>query len=1253
MLAAADAARAHEEYALNPTERTDSREPASESAPRDTSPRRTGRALAFAAFFLSGASSLVFQSIWSRMLHLVFGGTSLATSTTVTAFMAGLGLGAYLAGRYAHRIARPLRAYALAEAGVAIFALILPYLLNPEGFLSVVNAWLRESLGATSVGFMFARFFCVLPLLLVPTTLMGASLPLLSRHFVEQDRGASEVGASVGALYAVNTFGAVLGVATASFLLMPAIGVRGTSYVAVGANLVLAAALMFVSRGGGDVVVPRSESSASSPDTTDEPAPSLRQRRAAIASFALAGAASLCLEVVWTRSLVMTIGTSVYSFAIILVAFLVGIAGGSAVASSVVARRTNRHITFAVFTIALTLLANATRALVDGVGTWLVFSWFFAMPIVLLAFAARVRMRRGTPDAGDLPSTLMLLVPITAAFVNQAIAPTGMRVLADILLAVVVAACALLAILVLLRKEPVLQLAMVQLFIGAATYVNYVYQDEIPCAFASMVQSLTAAVPGAARVPLFEHVGLIQFFMFFAAGLCTLPSTLGMGAMFPLTLRLFTRGGATAAEDVGTVYSANTLGSIAGAWLPGFVLMPIFGAEATLLLGLGVNLVLALVLVIVANDDRPAPFYRTIVVHIVAPLVPALLALFAFLYHRGGENARWDLERMSLGVFRMSLVREAGLCADRDDPADILFYRDGITTTVSVERFFNHLALKNNGKVDASNSGDMPTQIMVGVYPLVLHPKGPRNLDVAMVGFGSGMTVGTVLKFPVRSLDVMELERAIPEAARFFQEDNNLRFPLAHYPFVQMPRLRVIDDDARNYLAATPRTFDVIISEPSNPWITGVSDLFTADHYRIAKRRLRPGGIYLQWVQVYELSPEHIKSAYRTFVDAFPHVIVFAADDFSTDTILIGSDSPIELDYERLAAAYALPGIKDEVSRAHIRSPYDMLARVLFRNRAEATQFARIEEHRRGGRWRADARGNNDPSRRCANDCRRPRAPLNTDDNMLIELGAPRDLIGFEAYEGFVPSLYAFDWPYGHLAGKVSGMGEGAEGSARWSELALSVMAHGRRLQAAEILQHAARVGQSQETVVAAEVLTLLQSNQGEPTANIETPTPGAQLAEREARELVEGFRAVREAVDRSDYEAGYQALTTIPMPVRRHSGPSLRYLEGYLLFKTGERYPSRYQDAGHIFEDLVRTQTRYVQSHPEIYYFMAQSFLGDMRFDRAVDMMRVYVGLRHAAERGIAVTPVLPTDPRAPRNPVEPGEDPPALPSMSPPVRP
>src|SRR5690606_40836586 len=106
-------------------------------------------------------------------------------------------------------------------------------------------------------------------------------------------------------------------------------------------------------------------------------------------------------------------------------------------------------------------------------------------------------------------------------------------------------------------------------------------------------------------------------------------------------------------------------------------------------------------------------------------------------------------------------------------------------------------------------------------------------------------------------------------------------------------RLEVINDDGRNYLAATQRQYDVIISEPSNPWITGVSDLFTVDHWRITKQRLRPGGIYCQWVQLYELSPQNIKTIYRTFASQFEHVVVLSADATSSDTVMLGSDEPI------------------------------------------------------------------------------------------------------------------------------------------------------------------------------------------------------------------------------------------------------------------------------------------------------------------------------------------------------------------------
>ena len=154
-----------------------------------------GRALAaYLAFFLSGASSLIFQTIWTRMLHHVFGATSVAISTVLTVFMAGLGLGAWLGGKYAHRIKHPIITYAVAEIGVGIWGLLIPLMVQSDGWLATVNAFLRAELGAESGLFMVARFLCVAPLLIVPTTLMGSTLPLLTRHFVRASEQAREAG---------------------------------------------------------------------------------------------------------------------------------------------------------------------------------------------------------------------------------------------------------------------------------------------------------------------------------------------------------------------------------------------------------------------------------------------------------------------------------------------------------------------------------------------------------------------------------------------------------------------------------------------------------------------------------------------------------------------------------------------------------------------------------------------------------------------------------------------------------------------------------------------------------------------------------------------------------------------------------------------------------------------------------------------------------------------------------------------------
>lgn len=1381
------------------------------------------RSAAIVAFFISGASSLIFQSIWSRMLTHVFGATGVAISTVVTCFMAGLGLGAWLGGRWADRIKHPVVTYGVAELCVGLWGILVPFLVSPEGWLADVNSWLRAEMGAESLGFMFARFLCVFPILLVPTTLMGASLPLLARHFVRMQDDPSGVGARVGVLYSINTFGAVAGVFLGAFVLMPTVGLEITNWVAVLLNVSIFVGIILLRRTllpgwkAGDPVgwlpekhaieepkpSPADVSAGTETETgtgtgteaadgeaepddraatkadeepaaklkgkrkrkrkqrkkADEPAveappPSDRDdepplvvpalaRKAAFAAFAVSGAAALCYEVVWSRALAMTIGSSVYSFGIILETFLIGIAGGSAIASAVMGRGRNMLAVIGVGAVALTLLANSLWGVEEDVVTWLLMSAIFCAPIAIIwgAVAARQRTSFGRIDT-TVPSLVMLIVPAAAGFLNAAIFEGHLGI---IVAAVAGCMSAFLALLVALRRYPILQLATVQLFIALATFVNYLFQDEIPCGFAQLVSSIPAET-----MP--QHVGTVQFFMFLTAAFCTLPATMGMGAMFPMTLRIWTSGGADVGRDVGVVYAGNTLGSIVGAWLPGFILMPLIGLEKTLHVGIVVNLGLALVMLVASaaeGDDKPGderagdgdgdegsadakgrrkralPAWHAGVVYVLAPLIPAMVAVLHLTTSSPDSEIRWNLSQMTLGVFRVSLADEACNPDVWGEP-DLVYYHDGLSTTVSVERWGRHYALKNNGKVDASNGDDMPTQIMVAAYPLLMHERPAEELDVAVIGWGSGVSVGTSLKFPVRSVHAIELERSIPEASQFFADVNHLDYVLTDFPYVQMDRLTVVNDDGRNYLAATDRMFDVIISEPSNPWITGVSDLFTTDHFRITKERLRPGGIYCQWVQLYELSPENIKTIYRTFASQFEHVVVFAAEDLSSDTVLLGSDSPLPLDLSRVQRAWELPGIPEELERAYVHSPYDVFARTLLGSRAEVEQYAQLEYRHRGGEWIGYPETSNESDVRCETgpppsprdhagywalwalalacgiialvlylllvvnafdhgvlkgfgalllppfwiwfglrefetprrrafvatwavcavlafalvplagaifapseevtvDCTREPAPLNTDDNALIEFAAPRDLIGYRRYEGYLANIYSPDWPYGRLMGNVSGMGGGDDGARNAAEMAMALIAHGRKLEAAGFVASAQEMGDAVETLVAYQVLSLLMGEEGEPRLAFEAPVPGPQMAADEARELSDGFERVDGFLRQGNFGSALAAMEEIRSPVRLHSGPGMRFLYGYLLYKAGELYPSRYRDAIDQLEDLVRSDEEYVRRHPEAYFFLARAHDAELNFDKALRNMRVYVEARLVPDDGLEDLPEPP----------------------------
>ena len=278
-------------------------------------------------FFLSGACGLVYEVVWMRMLTLVFGATAFATSTILASFFAGLALGSFSFGRIIDRGGNPLKTYALLEVGIGVFAFVMPLFF--AGLENVyIHAYREYSLGFASLSVL--RFVLSFLVLLIPATLMGGTLPVMVKYFV---RRKERLGWNVGALYALNTFGAVVGTVSAGYFLILFLGVREAAYLAGAVNLVIALVVWVLYRRSilevGGEAVPLEESVSLDTEGPEPISPGLA--RLALWAVGISGFCSLALEVFWTRALVFFLDNSTHAFTTILTAFLLGIALGSSV----------------------------------------------------------------------------------------------------------------------------------------------------------------------------------------------------------------------------------------------------------------------------------------------------------------------------------------------------------------------------------------------------------------------------------------------------------------------------------------------------------------------------------------------------------------------------------------------------------------------------------------------------------------------------------------------------------------------------------------------------------------------------------------------------------------------------------------------------------------------------------------------------------------------------------------------------------
>lgn len=695
------------------------------------------------------------------MIVKLIGGAPFAISIILTIFMGGLGLGSFIASRIIDRIKKPInlvKLYGLLELIIGVYALLIPLFLV-----------LLKPLFSTLYNHLFSYFFlynlitfigCSI-LLCIPVICMGATLPILCKYYVNT---LSRLGTNSGRLYGLNTIGAALGSLICGFWLLSHLGIQGTLYFAVAINLVIGITCLAI---GTIIRTSFQQRNHEIPEGTPPRQENQSFHSAiilygALVIFSVSGFCSMAYEVIWTKLLGLVVGPTTYSFTIVLVTFISGLALGS------------------------------------------MFFGFIA-------------------DRTSKPMTLLISTQLAAALFALG--------------------CSQL-------------LGSSQFFFAKLLYT---FQENF------ILQNLVKAV---------------TLFVFMI-----LP-TLCLGATFPLVSKIYTQSVEKIGRSIGFAYTINTIGAVLGSFCAGFVLIPLLGKEAALSLVTSLQLICSslIVLIILANTGK---------LKLVPLFVPAALGLVLCFYFPS-----WNRSQLSLGKYHRfeqfeydfkntgwieSLIRGTEILA-RTQRGQLVYCGDGISGFTTVERHPGPLGVYRysmliSGKPDASSHSDMKTQTLLAHFPMLFHPN-PRK--VMVLGLASGITPGEVLYYPIDQLDVLDINREVVAASDYFLPWNNNVLTDA--------RTNLIIQDGRAHLQLTDQKYDVIISEPSNPWMAGLAALFTEEFFELGKEKLNQQGVFVQWLHTYQMDWETVKLIGRTFTSVFPNSIMVstAPSSIGIDSILVG-----------------------------------------------------------------------------------------------------------------------------------------------------------------------------------------------------------------------------------------------------------------------------------------------------------------------------------------------------------------------------
>ena len=396
-------------------------------------------------------------------------------------------------------------------------------------------------------------------------------------------------------------------------------------------------------------------------------------------------------------------------------------------------------------------------------------------------------------------------------------------------------------------QSPLRTLALIQLVMGFFASFSILAYGNMFDIMSFFIQSLATTESG---------YYLFNFFCYVLAAVFMLPATICAGMTLPLITKMLFTTKQFGESAIGKVYAINTLGSVVGVILAVQLLMPLFGLKVLILCGAIVDILLALFLMKYVVGTN----YKTInKIFYAIGSCSVLLVLFLF------SSYELDSSKMSSGVFR-----HGALSGDKES----IFHKDGKTASIDVYTFDNILTLATNGKPDASITlkhdqgiSDDITEVLLGAIPLAI--KGDIK-TAAVIGMGSGVTSHVLLHDSnIQSLEVIEIEDAIIDAAKLFGPRSSNNFT--------DNRCEIHIEDAKTFFVNQQKKYDLIFSEPSNPWVSGVSSLFSKEFYQLTKQHLTEKGVFAQWLQLYEINDELVVSVLKALSSAFPHYDIFFA----------------------------------------------------------------------------------------------------------------------------------------------------------------------------------------------------------------------------------------------------------------------------------------------------------------------------------------------------------------------------------------